>query len=263
MFSNFKRTMALTLLASAASPVFAAPAPVSTLNLGSSAAGSASQAAAPTSTQSEIQRLQRQIESRNQFNLQLQQQVADMTQEINQLRGQVEVNSHQMQQMLTRQRELFIELDKLRSQVNAPKIDTTTTAKQEDHDTAAFSSNATEQQAYQKAIDLILNKKDYQGAIFALQNFQKDYPNSKLTPNAHYWLGQLYFANRQYDKSEESFKAVLSFKDSPKRADSLVKLGDIAKQQNDSEKAKSYYEQVLKQYPNSASAQLAKERLKK
>ncbi|CAH0539445.1 tol-pal system protein YbgF [Vibrio marisflavi] len=262
MFSNFKRVMTLTLLASAAGSVAAAPAPVSTLNLGSTAAGASSQAAAPTSTQSEIQRLQRQIESRNQFNLQLQQQVADMSQEINQLRGQLEVNTHQMQQMVTRQRELFIELDKLRSQVNAPKIDTTTTAQQEDHDTAAFSNNATEQEAYQKAIDLILNKKDYQGAIFALQNFQKNYPKSKLTPNAHYWLGQLYFANRDFAKSEENFKAVLNFKDSPKRADSLVKLGDIAKQEKDSTKAKAYFEQAIKEYPNSASAQLAKERLK-
>ncbi|MCL9782684.1 tol-pal system protein YbgF [Vibrio sp. S4M6] len=262
MFSNFKRVMTLTLLASAAGSVSAAPAPVSTLNLGSSSAGSSGQVAAAGSPQSEIQRLQRLIESRNQFNLQLQQQVSNMSQEISQLRGQVEVNSHQMQQMLTRQRELFIELDKLRSQVNAPKIDTTTTAQQESHDTAAFSSNATEQEAYQKAIDLILNKRDYKGAIFALQNFQKDYPDSKLTPNANYWLGQLYFADQEFDKSAQNFEAVLKFKDSPKRADSLVKLGDIAKQNKNTKKAKAYYEQVLKEYPNSASAQLAKERLK-
>ncbi|MGF1742053.1 tol-pal system protein YbgF [Vibrio profundum] len=261
MFSNFQRTLLITLLASAAGNVFAAPAPVSSLNLGASTDSSVQ--ASGSSPQSEIQRLQRLIESRNSFQLQLQQQVASMSQEINQLRGQLEVNSHDMKQMLDRQRQLFIEVDKLRSQVNAPKQDAATaTAVDGADDAGTYSSNASEQSEYQKAIDLILNKRDYTGAITALHKFQKDYPKSTLTPNALYWLGQLYFANGDYKKASDNFLSVLDYKDSPKRADSLVKLGDIAKQEKDDKKAKQYYQQVLKQYPNSASAQLAKQRLK-
>jgi TolA-binding protein len=40
-----------------------------------------------------------------------------------------------------------------------------------------------------------------------------------------------------------------------------VKLGDIATRNNNATQAKKYYQQVLDEYPNSASAKLANERL--
>ncbi|MEF1175189.1 tol-pal system protein YbgF, partial [Vibrio sinaloensis] len=125
-----------------------------------------------------------------------------------------------------------------------------------------FSSNADEQTAYQNAVDLILKKRDYTGAIAAFQQFQKDYPDSSFTPNSHYWLGQLYFAKKQDKEAVKSFAAVISYQDSNKRADALVKLGDIASRNNNAEQANKYYQQVLDEYPSSASAKLAKERIK-
>ena len=52
---------------------------------------------------------------------------------------------------------------------------------------------------------------------------------------------------------------MVSDKDSPKRADALVKLGDIAKRNNNVKAANKYYQQVIKEYPNSSAAKLAKE----
>ncbi|MFM2589413.1 tol-pal system protein YbgF [Vibrio sp. TBV020] len=256
MFSNLKRVVTLTLLASAAGNVLAAPAPVSDLS-GSNTATSSSSV---RGSESDVQRLERLLENRNRVQLQMQQQLDDMALEISELRGQLEKSTYDMQQMLQRQRELFIELDKVRSQATtpAPKTETATSEKQTG---GTFSSNVDEQTAYQNSVDLILKKRDYTGAIAAFQQFQKDYPDSTFTPNSHYWLGQLYFAKKQDKEAVKSFAAVVAYKDSNKRADSLVKLGDIAQRNNNAEQAKKYYQQVVSEYPNSASAKLAQERL--
>ncbi|MER2497127.1 tol-pal system protein YbgF [Vibrio neptunius] len=258
MFSNLKRVVTLTLLASAANFVFAAPAPVSDIS-GSNPVPSSS--AAPAN-ETEVQRLERLLQNRNRVQLQMQQQLDEMALEISDLRGQLEKNNYDMQQMLQRQRELFIELDKLRSQVNSTPVAAATPTDDKAKSAGKFSTNADEQTAYQDAVDLILKKRDYAGAIAAFQQFQKDFPDSIFAPNAHYWLGQLYFADKQDKEAVKSFAAVVSYKDSNKRADALVKLGDISQRNNNTAQAKKYYQQVIDDYPDSASAKLAAERLK-
>ncbi len=259
MFSNLKRMITLTLLASAANTAFAAPAPVS--DLSNSSSSSSSSAVRATSSESDVQRLERMLENSNRVRVRMQQQLDNMSLEINELRGQIEKNNYDMQQMLQRQRELFVELDRVRSEAKKP---TATVAPSNDEEVpqGTFSSDADEQAAYQNAVDLILKKRDYSGAIAAFQQFQKDYPNSNFAPNAHYWLGQLYFAKKQDKDAVSSFAAVVTYNDSNKRADALVKLGDIAARNNNAEQAKKYYQQVVDEYPNSASAKVASEHLK-
>ncbi|MCR9385921.1 tol-pal system protein YbgF [Vibrio metoecus] len=257
MFSNLKHLVMLMLLASAASYALAAPAPVSDLGSNGSS-GSAS-----GSRNSEIERLERLLESRNLMQLQMQKQLDDMALEVDELRGQIEKNNYDMQQMLQRQRELFVELDRLRGELKTPSAASQLPVSGSD-DTAqgTFSSDANEQAAYQNAVDLILKKRDYAGAIAAFQKFQTDYPNSTFSANASYWLGQLYFAKKDDKEAAKSFIAVVSQKDSNKRADALVKLGDIAKRNNNAEQARKFYQQAIDEYPDSASAKIAKESLK-
>ncbi len=257
MFSNLKRISTLMLLASAASPVLAAPAPVSDLNSSNSSLSSS------VSGGSTVERLERLIQNSNLVQARMQQQIDSMSQEISDLRGQIEKNNYDMQQMVTRQRELFVEVDKLREQVNSqPAQVAADSASSDASDAGTYSTNATEQEAYQNAVDLILKKRDYNGAIAAFQQFQKDYPDSSFTPNSHYWLGQLYYAKKQDKEAVKSFAAVLTYANSNKRPDALVKLGDIAQRNNNAAQAKKYYQQVIDEYPNSSSANLAKEQLK-
>lgn len=251
MFSNLQRVVMLTLLASAANSAFAAPAPVSDLS-GNSASSSVAGA-----SQSRLERL---IESRNQSQLQMQRQLEQMTSELQELRGMVERNTYDIEQTIQRQRELFIEVDNIRNQAK-----TASTAPSEDTSTAStegiYSENVDEQTAYQNAVDLILKKRDYTGAIDAFNQFRQQFPNSSFTPNAHYWLGQLYFAKKQFTDAQASFAAVVSFEQSAKRADALVKLGDIEKQNNNISAANQYYQKVIAEYPTSSSAQEAKQSL--
>ncbi len=244
LFSNTKRAVALTLLASAASFAFAAPAPVSDLNSTSSS----------RSSETDVQRLERLLQSRSRLQFQMQEQIDQMSREISDLRGQLERNNHEMKQMLQRQRELFVELDRMRGEMKSAPVPQET---QPAETGGQYTPNADEQTAYQDAVDLILKKRDYAGAIAAFQQFQKDYPDSTYTANSHYWLGQLYYAKKQDKEAAKSFVAVVSYKDSNKRADALVKLGDIAERNNNAEQAKKFYQQVVDEYPNSASAKIA------
>ncbi|PFG55859.1 tol-pal system protein YbgF [Vibrio sp. ES.051] len=251
MFSNTKRAVALTLLASAANLAFAAPAPVSDLNSTSSVSKSR------VSSETDVERLERLLQNRNRVQLQMQQQIDQMSQEISELRGQLERNSYEMQQMLQRQRELFVELDRVRGEIKSAPIQETKPAKTG----GQYTPNVDEQTAYQNAVDLILKKRDYAGAIAAFQQFQQDYPDSTYSANSYYWLGQLYYAKKQDEEAVKSFATVVSYQDSNKRADSLVKLGDIAERNNNAAQAKKYYQQVVDEYPGSASAKLASSKL--
>lgn len=168
-----------------------------------------------------------------------------------------------MQQMLQRQRELFVELDRVRGEMKSPSSGAGQLPTSSNDEAAQAPSVATLMTAaYQNAVDLILKKRDYAGAIAAFQKFQTDYPNSTFSANAHYWLGQLYFAKKEDKEAAKSFAAVVSDKGSNKRADALVKLGDIAKRNNNAEQARKFYQQAVDEYPDSASAKIAKENLK-
>jgi tol-pal system protein YbgF len=252
LFSNTKRAVALTLLASAANFAFAAPAPVSDLNSTSSVSKS-------RSSETDVERLERMLQSRNRLQFQMQEQIDQMSREISELRGQLERNNHEMQQMLQRQRELFVELDRIRGDMKSAPVSQDPAPAEAG---GQYTPNADEQTAYQNAVDLILKKRDYAGAIAAFLQFQKDYPDSTYSANTHYWLGQLYFAKKQDKEAAKSFIAVASYKDSNKRADALVKLGDIAERNNNAEQAKKFYQQVVDEYPGSASAKIAAPKLK-
>ncbi|WP_413284175.1 tol-pal system protein YbgF [Vibrio sp. MA40-2] len=257
MFSNFKRAVSLTLLASVANVVFAAPAPVSDINSNNSATSSSVNSGPET----DVQRLERLLSNSSRVQLSLQQQIDGMASEISELRGMVERNSYNMKQMLDRQRELFIELDRVKSQKQP-------TANQAAENTGSeatggvYSADVNEEAAYKKAVYLVQVDKNYTGALDAFAKFQKDFPNSSYIANSHYWVGQLNFALKKDVEAAKSFASVVAYKDSNKRADSLVKLGDIAARNGKQPVANKYYQQAIDDYPGSASANLAESKIK-
>lgn len=267
MFSHLKRVTTLTLLASAVSCAYAAPAPVADLNPSSSNAYRVIDALPTNTAGSAGNEADSVLKARVRVQLQMQQQIDELSQEVSTLRGQLEQNQHEMQQMAQRQRDLFVALDKLRNGADTDNAPTSVDSANDATEAKAaaegtFSVNAEEQKAYQAAVDLILKQRDYQGATVAFQQFQKTYPDSSFTANSHYWLGQLSFAQKQDKEAAEHFAAVLSYASSPKRADALLKLGDIAERHQRAEQAKKFYQQVVSEYPNSSAAKLAQPKLK-
>lgn len=113
---------------------------------------------------------------------------------------------------------------------------------------------------YDAAYALIL-KNDLAGAEKAFSAFIAKNKNSQLTPNAWYWQGQAEYKLNKLDDARVSFLNAASFKSSSKRPDALYKLGLISKKKGDNEKARKYFDVLIKSYPDDTSAGLAQKEL--
>ncbi len=242
MSSNVTRIAVLMLLSGAA---IAAPAPVTDLT---------------NSGDSELARLEQLINTRNHVQIQMQQQLTQLSSEIDELRGMVEQNSYDLSQMLNRQRDLYREVDALSSR---QPVATNTAQVNNDEPDVAYSSNLDENASYEAAVALILQEKDYVGAIKAFDAFLVQYPESAYQANSHYWLGQLHFVQGSNADATEHFNAVVGFDDSNKRADAMFKLGLIAEREENTAEAKKHYQAVIDTYPGSTSAVQAQQNIDK
>lgn len=244
----------LVALLAASFNVVAQPAPVIDVGNAVSASGLAEQ----------LESIERKLDARNRAQISIQRQLDDLQTEVNELRGVTELHTHQLSQVLERQRELYQELDRrvteaLKPQVPAnlaaPSVVATTTEQ-------SYSSDLTENEAYDRAVNLILKDKRYDQAIAEFAAFNKKYPNSGYAANAHYWLGQLLFNKNEWQKALVEFELVTKeYKESTKRSDALLKLAMIAQKQDNQPRAIALYKQVISEYPDSSPAQLAQTRL--
>jgi tol-pal system protein YbgF len=242
----------LTFAASTFSVLAATSAPV--LELGASSGGLSQQ----------LSTLERKLDARNKSQIIMQRQLDDLQNEVNELRGVTELHAHQLSQVLERQRELYQELDRRVSEalkINA--VPATIVAPEVGNGSeVSYSSDLSENETYDRAVNLVLKDKRYQQAIVEFKSFNKKYPDSNYAPNAHYWLGQLLFNKGEFKQAGSEFELVVSqYKDSSKRSDSLLKLAAVAQKQGGEAKAIALYQQVISEYPDSSSAQLAKSRL--
>jgi len=248
------------LLAASTTSVLAVPqAPVVDVN--SSNYGSSS------SLSEQLTVLERKLDSRNRAQVKIQRQLDQLQTEMNELRGVTELHTHQLSQVLERQRELYQELDRrvseaLKSNTPVPSVIANNTNSAPVSTGQSYSNDLTENEAYDRALNLVLKDKRYEQAIPEFRAFNKSFPQSTYAPNAHYWLGQLLFNKGELVEAEQEFRTVVEqFTDSAKRPDALLKLAMVAQKNNNNAKAKQLYQQLLKEYPDSTSAKLAKPRL--
>lgn len=215
-----------------------------------------------------LRNLEQKLNSRNRVQVNVQSQLDMLQSEVNELRGITELHTHQLSQVLERQRELYQELDRrvaeaLKPENKAPlstSVMNTNNAGQSTNQ--GYSNNVTENEAYDHALNMVLKEAKYEQAIPEFRAFNKNYPNSTYAPNAHYWLGQLLFNKGELAESQQEFSTVVdNYKDSNKRPDAMLKLAMVSQKQNNTENAINLYRQLLKEYPNSTSAKLAKPRL--
>ena len=122
------------------------------------------------------------------------------------------------------------------------------------------SASGGERDAYTKAFNLTKDKR-FQDAIDAFNQLIVDYPNGQYTPNAFYWLGELYLAlpEPELEKSRQSFAQVVNLYPSHQKVpDSLYKLGVVYYRLGESDRAMSFLDRVQSDYPTSPAARLAK-----
>ncbi len=211
--------------------------------------------------------LERAFSARSQAQIDQQRQLNAMQQEVSELRGLLEEQSYRLEQVIERQRALLMaQQDAANKPQKAASAAAQSGGAQEPQarpgKAPATPASGDEQAAYDNAVNLVLQDKDYDAAIPAFARFITQYPQSSYVPNAHYWLGQLLFTQKRFDQAKAQFARVVeAYQDSNKRADSLLKLGMIAKEQGDTGQARQHFEQVLKEYGNTGAARLAQENL--
>jgi tol-pal system protein YbgF len=89
------------------------------------------------------------------------------------------------------------------------------------------------------------------------------YPNHKLVPNALYWKGEAYFAEKDYENAILTFQDVVDkYPRGDKAPDAMYKQGLSFLALKDSTNARILLDLVPKKYPKSKAAELAKKKLK-
>lgn len=118
-----------------------------------------------------------------------------------------------------------------------------------------------EQAAYDAAFGR-LREGQYEQAVQAFQGFMQQYPNSTLSPNAQYWLGEVYYVMREFNAAQEAFINLGSrYPSSSRLPDALLKLGYIYEEQGDVPRAREVYGKLQELYPGSRPADLAQQRI--
>ncbi len=187
-----------------------------------------------------------------------------LQQEVLELRGIIEEQSHRLERMAREQRQRYLDVDRRLTALaggTLPPASATDSTQPPDGEAslAGEADGVSEQQAYDRAFALT-RQRDFVSAIAAFEQLLADYPAGTYTPNAYYWLGELYLAldEPQLEKSRQAFAQVVNvFPQHPKAPDAMYKLGVVYDRLGDPERARQYLDQVRREYPTSAAARLA------
>ena len=209
--------------------------------------------------------------------------VQGLQQEVQELRGQLEVQAHDLKLLQQQQLSFYKDLDArlpnpaTKTAKNEPATDLSISPKETPINIAGqvvkppvqalVSNNTTrtnpadEQISYLAAYELVKNKK-FDEALIAMQTFVTQHPQGGYTANAQYWLGELYLVKKDYPAAIEHFEVVLQqFPSSSKSAASLLKIGYALAASGKKQDAITRLQQVVKNYPDTNTAQLAKAKL--
>ena len=118
-----------------------------------------------------------------------------------------------------------------------------------------------EEAAYRAAYELV-REKSFDEAVTAFLAFLADFPFGRYAPNAHYWLGELYLVLDPPDPelARQSFKLLLDqYPADPKVPDALYKLGRVQFIKGNRQRSQEYLDEVIREYPSHAAAQLARQ----
>ena len=114
---------------------------------------------------------------------------------------------------------------------------------------------------YRAAVDLVRSGQS-EAAITALRGFLARYPRHEYADNAQYWLGEAFYARKDYQHALVEFRATIeTYPRGNKVPDALLKVGYCYQALGQGDKAHAVLEQVVNLYPKSEPAALAAKRL--
>ena len=126
---------------------------------------------------------------------------------------------------------------------------------------SAVDAEAGEEAAYRAAYELV-RLKQFDDAVAAFEGFLAEFPFGRYAPNAHYWMGELYLVITPSDPelARQNFKLLLDqYPADAKVPDALYKLGRVQFIKGNRQRSREYLDEVIREYPSHAAAQLARQ----
>jgi tol-pal system protein YbgF len=88
------------------------------------------------------------------------------------------------------------------------------------------------------------------------------YPQSALAPSAQYWVGNAYYARKDFRASIAAQRTLISvYPSSNKVPDALLNIASAQSDLNDNAAARRTLEELIAKYPQTEAAQKARQRL--
>lgn len=213
------------------------------------------------------------VDTLSKAQIELVNQIQALREENAKLRGQIETLQYELESTKKRQQDFYVDLDgrvrKLETapppQAEAPQPtegDVPPPADTEGKKSTA-ADPAAETREYEAALNLFKANK-LKDSANAFETFAKAHPDSTLTPNAYYWMGNALAAQHDCKRAIDAYRVVTGkWPQTPKAPDSLIGVASCQQELGDAKSARTTLEAVLIKYPDSNAAATARQRLKK
>jgi tol-pal system protein YbgF len=107
-----------------------------------------------------------------------------------------------------------------------------------------------------------LHRGDFEGARRKFEAFLKQYPNTELSDNAQFWIGETYYLKKDFERAILEYeKAIVKYPEGDKIPAALFKQGLAFLELGDKTNARNLLKRVIEKYPQSDQSDLAKKKL--
>ncbi len=224
-----------------------------------------------------------QLAQNNQSNMDMLNQLTQLRTQVQALQSQVEQLQHDNEQLKQTAKDQYLDLDSRLNRLEggapllpaapaasapapaaaAPKPATAASERPPSvhGDAGSLAASGEERTAYNVAFNsLKAGKYDDSAQLFL--SFLELYPNGVYAPNALYWLGESYYATRNFPLAEAQFRDLISrYPTHDKASGGLLKIGLSQYGEGKVDQAQATLEQVVSTYPGSDAARTAQDRL--
>jgi tol-pal system protein YbgF len=106
------------------------------------------------------------------------------------------------------------------------------------------------------------DKGEFETARDQFVDYLKRFPKAKNADNAQFWIGEIYYRDKWYEKAIMEYQKVIeNFPDGNKVPAALLKQGLAFVSLNEKPNAKIILQEIIRKYPTSNEAKIAKEKL--
>lgn len=186
--------------------------------------------------------------------LELSSQIELLRNELARMRGQDEQFARELAEVQRTQKDMSQGVNDRLSRFEPSKVSV---------DGREFTAEPAEKQEYEAAL-AVLRKGEFAPAQTAFSNFLKRYPQSGYKAPALFWLGNAQYALRNYRDAMVNFRALVAADPEHLRApEAVLAVANCQVELKDIKGARKTLEDLLKAYPQSEAASVAKERVAK